>query len=144
MFDQSDLNKKLLASLVERNIENFATLLSQAMQAPEFNINRKVQHGRTLLSIACRHGATDCVRLLLEKGSDPNIVNDTGTSPLMYAKTAVFASGNLNLLDLLLSYGAELHHTDKHGKDAAQYTKERAGLILSYFESRGLVVKTDR
>jgi len=138
MRNHADWETEVLTALAEHDVEAFETCLNQGMGMAGFDVDRKLNNGRTLLAAACRHGATDCVRLLLEAGSDPNITNDRGTSPLMYAKTAAFASGDLALLDLLLSYGADLHHTDKYSKNAAQYTKERANLVLSFFESKGL------
>lgn len=139
MQDDSIWDGRLIEALNRHDDERFINFLDPAMASAGFNIDRRVQYGRTLLAIACRNGATRCARVLLEKGADPNITNYNGTSPLMYAKTAVFASGDLSLLEVLLSYGARVQHTDKYGKNAAQYTKERADLILSFFESKGLI-----
>ena len=50
----------------------------------------------------------DCARVLLEHGADPNIASSRGFTPF---NTALI-SGNVELLELLLSYGAILDPQD--------------------------------
>jgi ankyrin repeat protein len=49
-------------------------------------INRRDDSGATPLWAACREGRGDVARLLLERGADPTIANEDGTTPMAIAK----------------------------------------------------------
>lgn len=70
------------------------------------DVNTKNQYGATALSYAADKGHTELVRLLLERGADPN-VRDTfyGASPMSWAAP----NGHLEIVRLLIEKGA----TDK-------------------------------
>jgi ankyrin repeat protein len=57
------------------------------------------------------------VRLLAEAGADPNISSADGWSPLI----AAVRTGNLELVSLLLSIGADVHHHDRAGNGALHH-----------------------
>jgi len=42
--------------------------------------------GQTLLHVACARNppATQCIKLLIEKGADVNVVDETGNKPLLH------------------------------------------------------------
>lgn len=70
------------------------------------DVNTKSQDGRTLLWHYCLN--SDCVRILLEKGADPNIIDDNYISPLIVvveygkndvAKMLLEANANPNTID---------------------------------------------
>lgn len=76
-------------------------------------VDGRDEHGRTALSFAAqgKHEAT--VRLLLDRGANPNIADQSGWRPLTYAvgdKPAV--------VQLLLDRGADLHAKTMHGQSA--------------------------
>lgn len=83
---------------------------------------------------ACWRGDHCEVQRLLSRGADVNAQNENGTTPLMYAKTYAFSSGDTRIMSLLIECGAKLSLQDKAGKTAADYTRERAELILSKLE----------
>ncbi|MBZ0155444.1 MAG: ankyrin repeat domain-containing protein [Alphaproteobacteria bacterium] len=58
--------------------------------------------GRTAMMRACRHGHTDIVRLLLEKGADVNKQDAFGDTALTYAA----CNGYMDIVKLLLEHGA--------------------------------------
>jgi ankyrin repeat protein len=50
------------------------------------DVNRQCEHGRTALHMAAAWGQAGVVRLLLENGADPTIVDDEGMTPPMVAR----------------------------------------------------------
>jgi folate-dependent phosphoribosylglycinamide formyltransferase PurN len=93
-------------------------------------IERRTSQGWTPLIVATFNRQTEVVKILLERGANPNGSGHSGTTPLMYAKTAVQndASGDRSLILKLLNAGADLYRTDCFGKDIFHYL-EKAGQI---------------
>ncbi|KAL5321110.1 hypothetical protein ACEPPN_011922 [Leptodophora sp. 'Broadleaf-Isolate-01'] len=60
------------------------------------------RYGSTSLQVASYRGNTDCVRLLLAAGADPNAPNDLGETPLLWANKI----GADEIVHSLLRYGA--------------------------------------
>ena len=99
------------------------------------DINAKDYRGRTplcyVLSQCSPKGKfVDMVRLLLERGADPNICNDDHSTPLHQASSR-------NLLEaarLLLSWGAKVDEKDTKGKTPLQLaaSDEMAKLLLEH------------
>lgn len=65
------------------------------------------------LFCAARSGSAECVRLLLEKGADPNGRDSSGS-------TALMAAGSAEVVRLLLEAGADRDATDAYGNDALE------------------------
>lgn len=88
-------------------------------------INQANEKGWSPLVVACFHQQIGAARELIERGADVNHTNHKGTSVLMYAKTKMMTPGikNFELLDLLLSSGAAIHHQDMAGKTVLDYVK---------------------
>ena len=102
------------------------------------DVNTRGAKGWTPLIAACRGGHKAIVFWLLEKGADPNLSNAKGTTPLMYAKTAAFGSGDPAIMDALLAAGARIDAVDHSGQTALDYTRQRAEFLINYFEEKGL------
>lgn len=62
------------------------------------------------LFCAARSGSAECVRLLLERGADPNTRDSSGSTPLMIA-------GSAEVVRQLLSAGADIEARDSYGND---------------------------
>lgn len=92
--------------------------------------------GWTPLMCACRTRNHALVKAMLDAGADPNRTNATGTTPLMFAKTVAFASGDLSIMDLLIDAGAVASATDKHGLTARQYTEQRSAMVAAYLKEK--------
>ena len=66
-------------------------------------VNVQTSEGTTPLMLAVLFGTSDTVRLLLEHGADPNAVDKSGASPLL------FAAGELQKAQLLIGAGAKVN-----------------------------------
>ena len=73
------------------------------LRSPEIRVNQRTETLVTALAVACRHGHKELVRLLLENGADPNMVNDVGIAPLHL----VCLLGYTEIAERLLNAGAD-------------------------------------
>lgn len=75
--------------------------------------------GNTAIAYACKGMKPNIVRMLLNRGADPNIVNNLGMSPLMIASSG----GYEDIVDMLLAHGAntEIRVRGKAALDLALY-----------------------
>lgn len=71
-----------------------------------FDINGKY-YGFTLLLTASTYGRVECIRLLLENNSDPNIADPMDCSPLMEA-----SANSAECMRLLVNAGADIHYVN--------------------------------
>lgn len=60
---------------------------------------------------AAESGSAECVRLLIERGTDPNVRDDSACTPIMSA-------GSVDVVRVLLEAGADRDATDEYGIDA--------------------------
>lgn len=95
-------------------------------------IERRTAQGWTPLIVATFNQHHRVVKALLEHGADPNASGRSGTTPLMYAKTALQngSSDDRSLILTLLEAGADLHRTDCLGKDVFHYLEKTGAIEL--------------
>lgn len=95
-------------------------------------IERRTAQGWTPLIVAAFNHHHEVVQALLERGADPNTSGRNGTTPLMYAKTALqnSTSDDRSLILMLLEAGADLHRTDCRGKDVFHYLKKTGAIEI--------------
>ena len=74
------------------------------------NINAQDADGTTPLMHAVVNAGADCVKLLLDKGADPNLSNKAGATALMWAVN------DLKKVQLLLAKGANVNAVSKDEK----------------------------
>ncbi len=92
------------------------------------DINYKSDNG-TALAAAAVKGDTKMAKVLLENKADPNIADDLGVTPLVYA----VQFENIDLIKLLLEYNASKTYKDKEGRtpqDHAEFTKNQEVINL--------------
>lgn len=94
-------------------------------------------NGWTPLIAAARNGQVDCARLLIARGADPNLASPRGTTPLMYAKTHAFASGDFTLMEVLLAAGSAINARDAAGLSVLDYVETRSAALIDWLLARG-------
>lgn len=89
-------------------------------------ISQRTKEGWTPIILAAYNQKIMIVKMLLERGADPNECGRNGTTVLMYAKTPLLndPKASYDLLDVLLEKGAEVKRRDCYGKDIVQYIHE--------------------
>uniref|UniRef100_A0A1A8VCX1 Uncharacterized protein n=1 Tax=Nothobranchius furzeri TaxID=105023 RepID=A0A1A8VCX1_NOTFU len=79
------------------------TMGHRLLEASAVNIDLACHQGATALSIASQEGHSNIVRMLLEKGANPNHIDKYGRSPVKVAGK----HGLFNIVRLLESFGAK-------------------------------------
>jgi ankyrin repeat protein len=107
-------------------LSNEIGLLRKRLEVHPRDVHLRTQsHGWTPLLFAIRQCNLAMVKLLLEKGADPNICNENGKSPIHEA----VSSGDVGILKLLIERGADLGLLYKGFNPAA--TAERLGHVAA-------------
>lgn len=95
--------------------------LINELDNPGCDMDARDSFGNTALLWACRRGDEASARVLIEKGSNPNISNSNyGCTPLM----AACAHPSIPIIRLLLEKGADVNAQSRHGLDALVYLVE--------------------
>ena len=98
------------------------------------SINEPLLDGQPVLNIMCRELRSSIVRWLIDKGADPDIRDNDGLSPLMYAAQR----GNRDIAQILLLAGAQINLRDPFGNTALQIAVNHGHWQLADFlEKRG-------
>uniref|UniRef100_A0A8D0GV55 SMC5-SMC6 complex localization factor 1 n=1 Tax=Sphenodon punctatus TaxID=8508 RepID=A0A8D0GV55_SPHPU len=103
-------------------IRNKVERLIQLLSFPGTDINVKDYAGWTPLHEACNHGSTVCVREILQRCPEVDLLSQVdGVTPLHDA----LSNGHLEIAELLLQHGGELllHQRDSEGKSPLDYVK---------------------
>ncbi|KAF6208757.1 hypothetical protein GE061_014496 [Apolygus lucorum] len=72
------------------------------------DIDHVNEFGETALHFAAEIGATSIAALLIDRGADPNVVDDDGFTPLLIASSF----GHSEIVEILLEGGAEINTPD--------------------------------
>ena len=95
--------------------QNDFNKLKQLISTTDLHLETKTIEGWNALIIAAFNGAYECVDYLLKQGVDVNAKNYNNTSVIMYAKSNAIKTRELNILELLLQYGADVNEKDIFG-----------------------------
>lgn len=95
-------------------------------------VERRTAQGWTPLIVAAFNQQIEVVKVLLQRGADPNASGRGGTTPLMYAKTALQngSSQDRSLILTLLESGADMYRKDGLGKDVFHYLEKTGAIEL--------------
>jgi ankyrin repeat protein len=85
------------------------------------HINRKGPAGSTPLMYAALYGDLETVRLLLQKGADPNLANEAGATALMWA------TDNVEIVRELVGHGADVNDKSADSRTALMIAAGRYG-----------------
>jgi ankyrin repeat protein len=116
-------NTKLVEKLLEKGATpNIAsnkgeTPLIWAVKNQRTKMLEERQYGETHLYWARKNGPSKIIRELLEKGADPNLVDEYGNTPMVYAAT----HGLTEVVEELLEKGADPNLVDKYGNTPLVY-----------------------
>ena len=107
--DNDDLNlveviQQLIPYYGQGNSSNDSNLRAALSGLTTEDIDSKDLYGNTLLILACCYRCEDLVRIMLNKGADPNAVNNSGSCCLHFACHK--DSSSLVIAKSLLSHGA--------------------------------------
>ncbi len=87
-----------------------ASLLALLAAVPPPNVHlRKIGNGDTALSLAARRNDLVAVRALVDAGSEVNVYDKEGKTPLLYA----LEEGRKEMRDLLLERGADVNYAER-------------------------------
>jgi uncharacterized protein len=74
------------------------------------------------------------VKKLISLGSDPDLVDNNGQTPIFYS----IKHGRIEVVEALIDYGAKLDTTDKKGINVIQWTKRlKKDQIMDLLVKRG-------
>ncbi|ALJ05724.1 hypothetical protein APS56_11570 [Pseudalgibacter alginicilyticus] len=107
------------------------------------DVNKKTHDGRTYLFWSASRGNLELVNHLLENGAKIDIIDDKGSSPLIF--TAAGGQTNTKIYDALIAKGANV--TIEKSKDGANallllIPKLSDFTIVDYFETKGVDLKS--
>jgi len=116
---------RFLAAVTRADIDATAAMLHEG----HLDVNHKTSlTGTSALETASGMGNASLVKLLLESGADPNIVNSKGMSPLQMAAY----SGHLEIAATLIQAGADVNARDQeYGYTALAAAASRGHLSVS-------------
>ncbi|MEQ2157719.1 hypothetical protein GOODEAATRI_004652 [Goodea atripinnis] len=98
------------------------------------NIDLPCHQGATALSIAAQEGHVNIVKMLLEKGANPNHIDKYGRSPVKVAAK----HGHATVVRLLESYGAKPYMGLLPNSSAVSPSKPNKILLSEMLESNGV------
>ena len=138
-------SKPLMLATVASQCESMRKLIKAGA-----DVNATGEDGVTCLLVACRHGYTECVELLIQQGADVNISDKEQNSPLIFTVAYWVNDNTLPCLKLLFRAGAYVNRIDNCGKNAltvhftgSKKVNRRAVLLLLAAGETLEVRKTD-
>ena len=120
---ESNGETPLIRACRKGNVECVRALLS----CPNIDINHQDLSGATALWTACKYENIEIVELLLSpphgSGANPNLPNSDGHTPLWI----MASSGNMQCMEILIKYGADLNIRDNLGGATPLFEAVRNG-----------------
>lgn len=78
------------------------------------NVNFQDEKGLSYLHVACAAHYTDAVKILLERGANPNVTDSRGRMPV-FAAIGSINDQAVSILELLLQHGLDLNFVRRNG-----------------------------
>lgn len=100
-LDDGLVKEPITEAVMSNRVERVQQLLS--VDPEKIGMRKPTYYGRTLLMLAAEEGHMDVARLLVERGADPNAVDDQENTALHCAALA----GRVDLLAYLLGLGVD-------------------------------------
>ncbi|MBU0763793.1 MAG: ankyrin repeat domain-containing protein [Bacteroidetes bacterium] len=101
------------------------------------------RHGFTPLMICAIKGHYEIAKYLIEQGAYPDKKGKDGQTALMHAAVNFDRESNLDLVKLLVRYGADVNIQDRFGRTALDYSgsEEIGGYLVSVGALKGNEIK---
>lgn len=134
--DTAILSVGMISDSVEDDIE-IIRLLAKAGADMDF----QDRSGSTALHYAALYGKVGFIKVLLENGATPGIKDNDGDTPILSSCEIKEVEKVKDIIDLLVSKGANINATDSEGGKLSTYEDclEKQGL-LEYMKTKGLKV----
>ena len=87
------------------------------------DVNASTRSGSFAINNAAVENETEVIRILLERGANPNVQNGQGDTPLICATK--YAGGKTATVKLLIEAGTDVAIRDDEGKTALDYAKAK-------------------
>ncbi|XP_043961968.1 serine/threonine-protein phosphatase 6 regulatory ankyrin repeat subunit A-like [Gambusia affinis] len=87
------------------------------------SVNYQDGNGRTALSYACEKGYLDAVKILVQNGADPELLDSWGNTPLIYAAVADHTLVVEFLVRAFKRLGLQIDRQNKAGNSAVEVAK---------------------
>jgi ankyrin repeat protein len=87
------------------------------------DVNARTSNGSYALNNAAVENQVEVMRILLERGADPNVQNSQGDTPLICATK--FSGGRPATVKMLVEAGTDLALRDDKGRTALDYAKAK-------------------
>lgn len=117
--------KDVLKNLLDA-IGNYDNLEAKRLCACQKIIESKDSHGWSPLTVAVYCNNFVMVEYLVDRGADINVLNNNGTTLLMYSKDAGIKTGDWSIMKYLIQRGLDVTQADYNDKRLIDYIDEVA------------------
>lgn len=117
-----------------------AQICREILKDAPFLIDARTPEGWTPLIVAVYNQNLDAASILLENGAEPNCPGVKGTTPLMYAKSALInqIDADYAIMQLLLDHGARISVKDVFDRSIIDYVSDSNDKrMLEWLEKSG-------
>jgi len=139
---QSESIKKLLRINEHEELAHLANIdsknsVSKIMEMIKggLSVHARSITGLSLIAMACRDHNLPLAKFLLECGANPNDVDTDHVTPLMQAFNWSYS---LDIAELLLEYGADIHAVSKKGDNIASFAAAHTVEALEWCEKHNV------
>lgn len=106
--------------------------LVKKMQPFIFDVNERDVNGWTALMVALYNNHREIIDFLLLNNAKVNVVNNNGTTCLMYAKDAALKTRDFTIIDKLINIENSINIKDLFGKTVLDYVKNQDIDLYNY------------
>jgi uncharacterized protein len=136
------LPRDVVALLLERGANPNATLKTPLLMRQHNGGDAQLGEGATPLMRASKVGDTTFIRLLLDKGADPNLRLRNQTTALMIAASRAGRNpgpeqNTIDAISLLLAKGADVNAVNDNGESALHIAVGRGDALVRFLVDKG-------
>ena len=118
------IKKKNGVNMLMEAIASKQDIIAMNLLESEIDINAQDKAGFSALHYCVWEKNIAIARLLLQKGANVNIIDEYGNNPFWYSLTLYRSILDLDLVKLLINYGADIHHKNNHNLSPLDFVKQ--------------------